>query len=93
MNIKTITFSPTGGTKAVADILARTLDPDPFDIDLTDRIADHAQLALAADDLVVIAMPLSAARTSAEMAHAPSSSPFMATAISMMSLSSSPILP
>lgn len=57
MNIKTITFSPTGGTKAVADILARTLDPDPFDIDLTDRFADHEQVALAADDLVVIAMP------------------------------------
>ena len=53
MNIKTITFSPTGGTKAVADILARTLDPDPFDIDLTDRFADHEQVALAADDLVL----------------------------------------
>ena len=103
MNIKTITFSPTGGTKAVADILARTLDPDPFDIDLTDRFADHEQVALAADDLVVIAMPCFCGRVpvlAAErfahirgMAHAPSSSPFMATAISMMSLSSSPILP
>lgn len=65
MNIKTITFSPTGGTKAVADILARTLDPDPFDIDLTDRFADHEQVALATDDLVVIAMPCYGGRTPA----------------------------
>lgn len=57
MNIKTITFSPTGGTKAVCDILAHALGPDPFAIDLTDRFADHTQVALSADDLAIIAMP------------------------------------
>ena len=65
MSIKAIVFSPTGGTKAVCDILAREIGPDPFEIDLTDRFADHEQIALSADDVVVIAMPCYAGRVPA----------------------------
>lgn len=57
MTIKEIVFSPTGGTKAVCDILARELGPAPFVIDLTDRFADHEEVALSAEDLALIAMP------------------------------------
>lgn len=57
MNIKEIVFSPTGGTKAVADILARDLGVEPFSIDLTAPFVDYEQVMLSADDVVVIAMP------------------------------------
>lgn len=57
MLIKEIIFSPTGGTKAVADILARTLGEPPFTIDLANRFADHEQIALSDNDVAVIAMP------------------------------------
>lgn len=57
MNMKEIVFSPTGGTKAVADILAHSLAPDVFFVDLTDRFADHERIALNEDDVAIIAMP------------------------------------
>lgn len=57
MSIKEIVFSPTGGTKAVADILARDFGLEPFSIDLTAPFADYEQVSLAADDVVIIAMP------------------------------------
>lgn len=57
MSVKEIIFSPTGGTKAVADILAKSLDEVPFTIDLANRFADHEQIALAAEDVAIIALP------------------------------------
>lgn len=57
MIIKEIIFSPTGGTKAVADILARDLGGEPFIMDLTARFADYEQVTLSDEDVVIIAMP------------------------------------
>ena len=57
MNVKEIIFSPTGGTRAVAVMLGRALDPEPFRIDLTGFYADHEEVALSAEDVVIIAMP------------------------------------
>lgn len=57
MSVKEIVFSPTGGTKAVADIVAHALAPDVFFVDLTDRFADHEAIALSEEDVAVIAMP------------------------------------
>lgn len=49
-----ITFSPTGGTQKVADILAAELSQDSKTVDL---LEDIREIAFAPDDLCLIAMP------------------------------------
>ena len=54
MNIKEIVFSPTGGTKAVADILARDLGVEPFSIDLTAPFVEYEQVMLRCLAIVAV---------------------------------------
>lgn len=49
-------FSPTGGTKKVADAITKSW-ADVIEIDLTDKSLDFSQWQFANDDLVLIAMP------------------------------------
>ncbi len=51
-----IIFSPTGGTKKAADAISRGW-PNVTTIDLSDPRADLEKCAIAADDVVLIAMP------------------------------------
>lgn len=53
----TITFSPTGGTRKVADILTQALEGEYTDVDLTDSHADRSAVGLTPEDLAVIAVP------------------------------------
>ena len=52
-----ITFSPTGGTKKVADILAKEIFDSHTDIDLCIPEADINYLVLKNDDVCIIAVP------------------------------------
>ena len=57
MKIYEITFSPTGGTKKVADKLATELSDKIIHIDLTNRDEDFGKYSLTNDDTVIIAVP------------------------------------
>lgn len=52
-----ICFSPTGGTKRVASLLAKGLAGAVADIDLTDNLTDPKLPVLSAEDVAVIAVP------------------------------------
>lgn len=56
MQVKEIYFSPTGGTKKVADIFAASLTDSAESIDITPNAAVKANIA--PDDLCVIALPV-----------------------------------
>lgn len=63
MTISEITFSPTGGTRRVADILAHALGNDIRTIDLADPHFDaSATLPPSSDEVAVIAAPAYAGR-------------------------------
>lgn len=57
MKILNITFSPTGGTKKVADIFANALGQDIHNIDLTDKDLDFSSIAISSNDLCIFAVP------------------------------------
>ena len=57
MKLYRIIFSPTGGTKKVAELLAHALAEDAAEIDLTDKNTDFAAIRLTPEDLAVIAIP------------------------------------
>lgn len=57
MNTCEIIFSPTGGTKKVADFLANELGGDIINIDLSDGKKDFQKISLANDDIAIIAVP------------------------------------
>lgn len=57
MAIYTISFSPTGGTKRVADRLAKELGPEAREVDLTDAAADRTSFSFDRDDVCVVAVP------------------------------------
>lgn len=57
MTVYTITFSPTGGTKKVADRLAKDLGPEAREIDLTDAAADYTRFSFSRNDICVVAVP------------------------------------
>lgn len=57
MAVYTITFSPTGGTKKVADCLASVFDQAAREIDLTAHCTDGAGLSFSADDICIVAVP------------------------------------
>lgn len=57
MKLYEISFSPTGGTKKVADYLAGTLSKDIHPIDLTESGTDFRSLSLKETDTAVIAVP------------------------------------
>lgn len=57
MTIYTITFSPTGGTKKVADRLAKNFGPEVREIDLTGAAADYTRFSFSGDDICIVAVP------------------------------------
>lgn len=57
MNVYEILFSPTGGTKKAADIVAAAFGDAPSVIDLTDHSQPFHRLELSGGDLAVIAVP------------------------------------
>ena len=57
MKLYEISFSPTGGTKKVADCLAEALSQDIHPIDLTEMREDFRALSLKETDTAVIAVP------------------------------------
>lgn len=57
MNIYEITFSPTGGTKKVADCLANELGRDIQSIDLSNGNEDFHRFSLTSEDIAIIAVP------------------------------------
>ena len=54
MELYEICFSPTGGTRKVADMLAGGLADEIRFVDLTDSRADFAGVSLDAEDIAVI---------------------------------------
>lgn len=57
MKIYEICFSPTGGTKKVADFLANELSRDITGIDLSNGNEDFHRFSLAKEDIAIIAVP------------------------------------
>ncbi len=57
MSFYEITFSPTGGTKKVADILSHSLAESMIEIDLSDRNFDFSIISLEENDIALIAVP------------------------------------
>lgn len=57
MKIYEITFSPTGGTKRVADFLSNELSRDITDIDLSNGNENLNKYSLTNEDTVIIAVP------------------------------------
>ena len=57
MTVYNIFFSPTGGTRRVADRLAESMSEACISIDLCDPHWDAQQLSLTQEDLCVIAVP------------------------------------
>ncbi|MEE1031741.1 MAG: EFR1 family ferrodoxin [Ruminococcus sp.] len=57
MSIYSITFSPTGGTKRVADIIARNFSDEFTSIDLTCQKTDFEAISFTAEDICIVAAP------------------------------------
>lgn len=57
MKLYTITFSPTGGTQKVANLLTKTLAGEHIAVDLTDHQIDFSILPFSQEDVAVIAVP------------------------------------
>ena len=57
MKVYEICFSPTGGTKKAADMLAKELEKDIYPVDLTDMEVDFSDIVLEEKDIALIAVP------------------------------------
>lgn len=57
MKIYEITFSPTGGTKRVSDILAASFPGEKEEIDLLNKDADYGAYNFQQEDVCLIAVP------------------------------------
>lgn len=57
MKLYNIVFSPTGGTKKVADCLTSALEGEITTVDLTDSKQDFDAVLLTKEDVAVISMP------------------------------------
>jgi ferredoxin len=57
MKLYDIVFSPTGGTKKVADYLTGVLEGDVTTVDLTDSTQDFDAVSLTKEDVAVISVP------------------------------------
>lgn len=69
MNIYEIIFSPTGGTKRVADFLANELGRDARSIDLSNANEDFHQFSLTGEDTAIVAVPSYSGRVPATAAE------------------------
>ncbi len=56
--IKTLVFSPTGGTQKVAEIVANQIDRRHQVIDLCDNESEFSEVYINSEDIVVIAVPV-----------------------------------
>ena len=57
MNLYQIYFSPTGGTKKVADIMSKTWNCPKIEIDLSNPDIDFSQFTFSTDDLCIVSVP------------------------------------
>ncbi|MCD8055686.1 MAG: 4Fe-4S binding protein [Clostridiales bacterium] len=57
MNFYEVVFSPTGGTKKVANILSRNVSEQVSEIDLCDRNVAFSEITMTEDDVALIAVP------------------------------------
>lgn len=57
MKLAEITFSPTGGTQKIADIITGEFDGTISKIDLTDGKTDFENIILEKEDIAIIAIP------------------------------------
>lgn len=57
MAVYMISFSPTGGTKKVADCLTKSFGPKIQEIDLTEATADYGRFSFSCDDICNVAVP------------------------------------
>ena len=57
MKLYNLVFSPTGGTKKVADCLSGVLEVDITTVDLTDSKQNFNDVSLIKEDVAVIAVP------------------------------------
>lgn len=57
MKIYELVFSPTGGTRSVADAVAAALGSDRTQVDLTNAQTDFGALSFHAEDVCVVAVP------------------------------------
>jgi ferredoxin/methylmalonyl-CoA mutase cobalamin-binding subunit len=69
MKLYEITFSPTGGTRKVADLLTAALGGEAVSVDLMDSRADFAAVKLTPEDVAVIAVPSYGGRVPAPAAE------------------------
>ena len=69
MKIYEICFSPTGGTKRVAEILSRALADEVIPVDLTARQTDFARVKLTGEEVALIAVPSYSGRVPAVAAE------------------------
>lgn len=58
MRIKQITFSPTGGTKKVADAIINGIFLEKETIELCNPVSEISEIAMGEEDLALIAMPV-----------------------------------
>ena len=65
MNVVQIIFSPTGGTRRAAEIIAAELGTAGVVVDLTEAGADFSSVTLNKDDVAIIAVPSFAGRVPA----------------------------
>lgn len=57
MKVFEMIFSPTGGTKKVADMIAGRFRPESSWIDLTDHALDFTVFSFAKEDICIVAVP------------------------------------
>lgn len=57
MSIYEISFSPTGGTKKVADFLANELSREITNVDLSKGKEDFHRFSLTKEDVAIVAVP------------------------------------
>lgn len=57
MKVYEVCFSPTGGTKKAADMLAEKISGEHICIDLTDINTEFGSVSLSGEDIAVIAVP------------------------------------
>ena len=65
MNIHQITFSPTGGTRRVSELLCKGIAAESNLTELCTKLENLKYPIINADDLIVISMPVYAGRVPA----------------------------
>ena len=69
MSVYSIIFSPTGGTKKVADLFANAFAEEYKEIDLTDASKDFSEYAFGNEDICIVSVPSFGGRVPAKAAE------------------------